>query len=48
MYVRSMSVEAVREAMANLCAAYDAFDACDFDALTRTEVVSVIDDLRRH
>ncbi len=31
--------------MANLCAAYDAFDACDLDALTRTEVVSVIDDL---
>ncbi len=26
-------------------AAYDAVDACDVDALTRTEVVSVIDDL---
>ena len=35
----------MREAMANLCAAYDAFDACDLDALTRTEVVSVMDDL---
>ncbi len=30
--------------MAKLCAAYDAFDACDLDALTRAEVVSVIDD----
>src|SRR3954467_15737334 len=40
-----MSAGAVREAMANLCAAYDAFDACDLDALTRTEVLSVIDDL---
>ncbi len=39
-----MSVVAVREAMANLAAAYDAFAACDLDALTRTEVVSVIDD----
>ena len=40
-----MSVVAVREAMANLRAAYDAFAACDFDALTRTEVVAVIDEL---
>ena len=40
-----MSVVAVREAMANLCAAYDAFAACDVDALTRTEVLSVMDDL---
>ena len=39
-----MSVEAVREAMANLAAAYDAFAACDIDGLTRTEVVSVLDD----
>ena len=31
--------------MAKLCAAYDAFDACDLDALTRTELVSVMDDL---
>ncbi len=31
--------------MANLCAAYDAFDACDLDALTRTELMSVMDDL---
>ena len=40
-----MSAVAVREAMAALCAAYDAFDACDLDALTRTEVLSVMDDL---
>ena len=40
-----MSGVAVREAMANLVAAYDAFAACDVDALTRTEVVSVMDDL---
>ena len=43
-----MSVVAVREAMANLAAAYDAFDACDardLDALTRTELLSVMDDL---
>ena len=39
-----MSVEAVREAMANLAAAYDAFAACNIDGLTRTEVVSVLDD----
>ncbi len=38
------AVSAVREAMANLCAAYDAFDACDFDSLTAPEVVSMIDD----
>src|SRR3954470_1283633 len=44
MYVRSMSVVAVREAMANLCAAYDAFDACDLDSLTGSEVVSMIDE----
>lgn len=31
--------------MANLCAAYDAFDACHLDALTRTELLSVMDDL---
>ena len=40
-----MSGVAVREAVATLCAAYDAVDACDVDALTRAEVVSVIDDL---
>ena len=40
-----MSAVAVREAMANLCAAYDAFDACDLDALTRSELLSVMDDL---
>ncbi len=40
-----MSAVAVREAMANLRAAYDAFAASDFDALTRTELLSVMDDL---
>ncbi len=40
-----MSAVAVREAMATLCAAYDAFAACDVDALTRAEVLSVMDDL---
>src|SRR4051794_1170280 len=45
MYVRIMTaVGAVREAMANLCDAYDALTACDFDALTGSEVVSMIDD----
>ena len=39
-----MSVVAVREAMANLCAAYDALAACDLDSLTGSEVVSMIDD----
>ena len=39
-----MSGVAVREAMANLCAAYDALDACDVDSLTASEVVSMIDD----
>ena len=45
MYVRSMSGVAAQEAMANLRAAYDAFAATDFDALTRAEVVAVIDEL---
>jgi hypothetical protein len=45
MYVRGMSAVAVREAMANLLAAYDAFDGCDLDALTRTELLAVMDDL---
>jgi len=40
-----MSVGAVREAVANLAAAYDVFAGCELDALTRAEVVSVIDDL---
>ena len=40
-----MSGVAVREAVANLCAAYAAVDACELDALTRTEVLSVMDDL---
>ncbi len=40
-----MSAVAVREAMAKLRAAYDAFAATDFDALTRTEVLAVMDDL---
>jgi hypothetical protein len=39
-----MSIVQVREAMATLHAAYDAFAACDVDALTRSEVVSVLDD----
>ena len=42
-----MSGVAVREAMANLCAAYDALDACDVDSLTGSEVVSMIDDYQR-
>src|SRR3954464_10847329 len=46
MYVRSMSAVAVREAMANLCAAYDALDACEFDSLTGSEVVSMIDEFQ--
>ena len=33
--------------MANLCAAYDALDACDVDSLTASEVVSMIDDYQR-
>ncbi|HEV7850610.1 MAG TPA: DUF222 domain-containing protein [Mycobacterium sp.] len=45
MYVRIMSAVQVREAMANLCAAYDAFDASELDALTRGELLSVMDDL---
>ena len=39
-----MSAAAVREAMANLVAAFDAFAACEVDALTRTELVAVLDD----
>ena len=42
-----MSGVAVREAMANLCAAYDALDACDVDSLTASEGVSMIDDYQR-
>ena len=45
MYVRSMSTEAVREAMANLARGLRRLRRCDVDALTRTEVLSVIDDL---
>jgi Domain of unknown function (DUF222) len=40
-----MSAVQVREAMANLRAAYDAFDASEMDALTRTELLAVMDDL---
>ncbi len=40
-----MSVVEVREALAKLRAAYDAFADCEFDALTRAEVVAVIDEL---
>ena len=39
-----MSGVAVQEAMADLCAAYDALAACDIDSLTGAEVVSMIDD----
>jgi hypothetical protein len=42
-----MSAVAVREAMANLSAAYDSFDAADLHALTRAELVSVMDDLEK-
>ncbi|RDH73958.1 HNH endonuclease [Mycolicibacterium moriokaense] len=45
MYVRFMAAAAVQEAMANLHAAYDAFDGCALDALTHTELLAVIDDL---
>ena len=45
MYVRDMSVERVREAVANLRAAHDAFAECDLTALTRTELLSVMDDV---
>ena len=41
----SCQAVAVREAMAKLCAAYDAVDACDLDSLTRAELLSVMDDL---
>ncbi|OBK72420.1 HNH endonuclease signature motif containing protein [Mycobacterium sp. 1274761.0] len=44
MYVRGMSVEVVQEAMAALRAAYDAFAATELDALTRAELVSVMDE----
>ncbi|WNG92758.1 HNH endonuclease signature motif containing protein [Mycobacterium sp. ITM-2016-00318] len=45
MYVRTMSAARVREAMGNLCAAYDAFDASELDASTRTELLAVMDEL---
>ena len=44
MYVRIMSAVELREALAKLCAAYDAFDASEVDALTRTELLAVMDD----
>ncbi len=43
MYVRVMRVGAV-EAVAGLRAAFDAFAACDVGALTRAELLSVLDD----
>ncbi|MGV0815261.1 DUF222 domain-containing protein [Mycolicibacterium boenickei] len=43
MYVRSMQVGAV-EAVAGLRAAFEAFAACDFEALTRAELVAVLDE----
>ncbi len=46
MYVRCMSGDAL-EAVAKLRAAYDAFAAVDFDALTRTELLAVLDDYER-
>lgn len=39
-----MSVAALREAMANLRAAYDAFAGCELDALNRTQLLSVMDE----
>jgi Domain of unknown function (DUF222) len=48
MYVRIMAgVGAVREAMAQLCDAYDALAGCEFESLTGAEVVSMIDDYQR-
>jgi hypothetical protein len=43
MYVRVMQAGA-GEAVAALRAAYDAFAACDLTALTRTELLGVLDD----
>ena len=39
-----MSAAAVREAMANLRAAYEAFAASELDALTRSELLAAMDD----
>src|SRR5690349_20949108 len=44
MYVRSMSVDRVREAMATLRAAYDGFAAAECETLTRAELLAVMDD----
>ncbi|QRY47825.1 DUF222 domain-containing protein [Mycolicibacterium boenickei] len=43
MYVRIMQAGAV-EAVAALRAAFDAFAACEFDSLSRTELVAVLDE----
>src|SRR5690349_2710840 len=45
MYVRVMGVEAVRAAVTRLRAAYDELAALPIDALTKHELVSVLDDL---
>ncbi len=39
MYVRSMSGEALQEAVTALRAAFDALAACDIDLLTRSDLV---------
>ena len=39
-----MSAAVVREAMANLNAAFEAFAACEVDGLTRAELLAVLDD----
>lgn len=43
MYVRIMQAGAV-QAVAGLRAAFDAFAACDFDSLTRADVLAVLDE----
>ena len=45
MYVRSVFGTVVQERVAALRAAYDALAACDFDALTRAELLAVGDEL---
>ncbi|MGV0893587.1 hypothetical protein ABQF45_29450, partial [Mycolicibacterium sp. XJ766] len=43
MYVRFMEAGAV-QAVAGLRAAFDAFAGCDFESLTRSELVAVLDE----
>ncbi len=45
MYVRIMQAEAVRAAVTALRAAYQGLADCQIDTLTKTELVSVLDDL---